>query len=575
MGSGGRRAAVFSASNKKRRGAVLVPRHAFKAEGPRRRGGGGFCAAGAGAPLSLAFGFRMLTFSPLLARGGAQIASRGLPAALPLPISGAQSVLTADREEILARQAMFADLLALPRLSELLEDLSGRCASLAALARDLRESGERESEAIFYSLREFLLFTDAVRSLAAGARELSGESSPSSPRWREFLARARDIEESEEFQDLLSFLESLDEGLRGLRSLTVGVNLDASLRVEEVALVSFHAGRFLPPGRSAARGARKKSRREGNTRTEETYPCLAAVGMGGRGLSTDDARVLGSALLRAANDAVRANLKKLRSSVGESVRDCLSSLLALSEDVTFFLAAREYLSNLREAGLPLVFPEVAEDGEARIERLYPAQLCGKLAASDIVPSDILFDEKHRVYLLTGPNSGGKSVFLRGLCAAQLLAQMGMPIPAQRARVCLYDRIEAMFIEGGGRDGRLAEEAARLRAALDSFHGQRRVLFLLDETFSGTSVYDALYLAQALVTYLAKAGLHAVYITHLHELALKMDAAAGGEPPPGVALIYAKVAGGRRGYEILPGRGEEKSSLARDIIEAAGLGFLLE
>jgi DNA mismatch repair protein MutS len=137
-----------------------------------------------------------------------------------------------------------------------------------------------------------------------------------------------------------------------------------------------------------------------------------------------------------------------------------------------------------------------------------------------VPNDLYFDAAgNRILLITGPNMGGKSTYLRQAALIVLLAQMGSFVPADRARLPVTDRV---FTRIGASDnlarGRstflveMAEVAAILNTATPAS------LVLLDEVGRGTSTYDGLALAWATVEHLAAgARPRTLFATHYHEL----------------------------------------------------------
>jgi DNA mismatch repair protein MutS len=145
-------------------------------------------------------------------------------------------------------------------------------------------------------------------------------------------------------------------------------------------------------------------------------------------------------------------------------------------------------------------------------------------------------------LLTGPNMGGKSTFLRQAALLAILAQSGSFVPAGSLRLGLVTRL---FSRVGASDdlarGRstfmveMVETAAILHGADD------RSLVLLDEVGRGTSTWDGLAIAWAVLEHLHEAGCRAIFATHYHELATLASrlprasnahvAVAGGEGPP--------------------------------------------
>ncbi len=141
---------------------------------------------------------------------------------------------------------------------------------------------------------------------------------------------------------------------------------------------------------------------------------------------------------------------------------------------------------------------------------------------DFVPNDIHLDgDKSRVAVVTGPNMGGKSTYLRQVGLIVLMAQMGGFVPARQAHIGVSDRIftrvGASDDLAAGRSTFLVEmsETARILAAATN-----RSLVLLDEIGRGTSTYDGLALAWAVTEHLhnsPRLGCRTVFATHFHEM----------------------------------------------------------
>jgi DNA mismatch repair ATPase MutS len=145
------------------------------------------------------------------------------------------------------------------------------------------------------------------------------------------------------------------------------------------------------------------------------------------------------------------------------------------------------------------------------------------ATSAIVRNDVDFGPASRIFILTGPNHGGKTVYTRAVGLAQVLFQAGLYIPAEAARMSPVDGIYTHFAtlektESGL--GRLAEESKRLNEIFHSI--TNKSLVLLNESLSSTSPGESLYLARDIVRALRLFGVRAIFATHLHELAEGLD-----------------------------------------------------
>jgi DNA mismatch repair protein MutS len=138
-----------------------------------------------------------------------------------------------------------------------------------------------------------------------------------------------------------------------------------------------------------------------------------------------------------------------------------------------------------------------------------------------VPNDTHFDSMSRVHIITGPNMSGKSTYIRQVAIITLMAQIGSFVPADDATIGLVDRIFARIGAQdeihGGQSTFMVEmvETARLLSG-----STRRSLLILDEVGRGTSTYDGLAIARAVVEYIhnnPRLNCRTLFATHYHEL----------------------------------------------------------
>jgi DNA mismatch repair protein MutS len=145
-----------------------------------------------------------------------------------------------------------------------------------------------------------------------------------------------------------------------------------------------------------------------------------------------------------------------------------------------------------------------------------------LDAGAYVPNDAYLNcEIDQIVILTGPNMAGKSSWLRQVALIVLMAQIGSFVPAQRATIGLVDRI---FTRIGAQDDIATGQSTFMVEMLETANilnnASRRSLVVLDEIGRGTSTYDGLAIARAIVEYLHNAprlGCKTLFATHYHEL----------------------------------------------------------
>lgn len=169
-----------------------------------------------------------------------------------------------------------------------------------------------------------------------------------------------------------------------------------------------------------------------------------------------------------------------------------------------------------------VRPELDEGATIDIEAGRHPVLETTLSAGEFVPNDAHLDaDNEQVVVLTGPNMAGKSSWLRQVALISLMAQIGSFVPATRANIGLVDRI---FTRIGAQDdiatGQSTFMVEMLETANILHHATPRSLVVLDEIGRGTSTYDGLAIARAIVEYLHNAsnlGCKTLFATHYHEL----------------------------------------------------------
>ena len=144
-----------------------------------------------------------------------------------------------------------------------------------------------------------------------------------------------------------------------------------------------------------------------------------------------------------------------------------------------------------------------------------------LSDNRFVPNDYVLDEKETIRIITGPNMSGKSTFLRQVALIVLMAQMGSFIPASSANIGLVDRI---FTRIGAQDEIHAGQSTFMVEMLETAnilnHATNRSLLILDEIGRGTSTYDGVSIAWAMIEYIhnhPKLKSRTLFATHYHEL----------------------------------------------------------
>ena len=216
---------------------------------------------------------------------------------------------------------------------------------------------------------------------------------------------------------------------------------------------------------------------------------------------------------------------RLEQALFVEIREFLSSQIPRIQKTAVALKTLDALVSLAVAAVRnrYVRPEITQDGILDIENgRHPVVESGLRSDDQFVPNSTLMDQdENRMLIITGPNMAGKSTYMRQVALITLMAHMGSFVPADSAKIGIVDRI---FTRVGASDDLASGQSTFMVEMNEMAHILRsateRSLIVLDEIGRGTSTFDGLSIAWAVVEYLvdkAKIGAKTLFATHYHEL----------------------------------------------------------
>ena len=490
----------------------------------------------------------------------------GLNEIFGLKTSSLTEYFTTDEAVISYRQAVIRDLLSVP---ELLDTLSG----IHPILDDIRELRRLDNDNVtsadsyLYSITEIELYVSCLDTLRKGFKGVKDRiQSPAFTALSDFVCQ---LTESDYYRELNDKLSALSDRVHEVKSITIGVNLDRELRPESAGVISINSEHFKS-GKLLDKILRLSFK-------NDAFTCIANLAPFGKGQSDNKQEALVGAFNSAIEDVFRSSVKGWRNIVADYVMENTDFLLKLLPEIEFVSRAAELLTELsKHPGCAITYPELAPMADKRFEAkgLYNPRVA--LAIDDeIVTNDLAFDDEARIYVLTGPNRGGKSVITVALGAAQAMCQLGLPVPAESAVISPVSGIFTHFPEGADDTidkGRLGEECARLKEIFDE--ADENTMILLDESLSSTGAYEASYIASEILSAFAVMKCRGIFSTHLHELAASLPEINARSVRLGGVKLDTLVAGiedGQRSFKIYRAKPDGKS-YARDIADKYGLSF---
>lgn len=498
-------------------------------------------------------------------------------------------------EVITYRADIFEDLLKFPQLCDKLERLLHKLNDLRELKKMQKDTEASSMWTLINRLREIDDYINCISEMKQALESVDIQSQG----LKKLQSFVCDIYNSSGFPELKSDIEETFKKAQNMKSATIGVNFDNMLRPKSAGVITLNDKEFTDSGLLKNfmnfAGRQKNELHHGtdvegirhfhpaNPKTDKMDAGLInsqGASMVCLGLETPvtGGDNLSSSIQKAVTDILKKVVKEIQSVLQKYVDISGYSLVNLTPEIIFYIRWAVLIAKIKELGLPMCKSSVIdiERREFHAEQIYNLKLAIKMTRGekiDVITNKSDFDENGRIYIMTGPNRGGKTTFTQAVGIAFLMAQNGIFAPAQSLEFSPCDSIFTHFPADENQTvdlGRLGEESKRLSEIFEQ--ATDKSLLLLNETLATTNVEEGVFLARDIVRFMKYLGVRAIYNTHMHDLARGLD--KFNEETEGSSRIESLVTGienGARSFHVAVAP-PQNVSYAKDIAIKYGITF---
>ena len=514
-------------------------------------------------------------------------------------IANILSHLSEDPDVTNYRQDVFDDLKNLPDIREKISELFEKI-EFNKQYGVIRKSKD-EVEGLWFLMHRLNQYRDYITCVDA-LKECLGDERIKSQGLKDYRSYIDEVYADAHFNELKKDLEKLTKETSEIQSVTIGMNLNSRLEATSMGIVSVNNKPFKKSNivSNFADGISGDKIKEGNEWNGDMHYRVVEKqgGQSFTGVMTEMIKAT-NPLVRSASSSTTTSIasgdgianspaqfdtvlnkmldvmaKNLRRTLDKYAEMALTEVADVIPEFVYYIRFIDFLAKIEKKGFKLTKAKAVPKSDVSMDAkgFYNFKLAlNLLTPKDLVVNDLVFDNDHTIYILTGANRGGKTTATQGIGLLYALAQGGVYVPADSFEFAPADCIYTHFPADEDQTmdlGRLGEECIRFKEIFNEITDDS--LILMNETFSTTSFEEGYYIACDSIKALLTKGARTIYNTHMHQLGIDAEDFSKEFKKKASSLIV-KSDGGKRSFKlaIAPPEG---SSYAADIAKKYGVTY---
>ncbi|TCT13953.1 MutS-like protein [Natranaerovirga pectinivora] len=484
-------------------------------------------------------------------------------------IRGILTDIPNDEEVITYRSMVYKDLKNHPEFCIKVEEALEEIELLNEYGKTKKDWDSSNLWELVSRLKELEVYIECIKKLKSSIELSSFESEG----LKNLNAYVNGIYNDSGFSEFQEDVEKIGYDISAIKSISLGVNLDENLNPIEAGIVSINSEAFK--GQTFLKNFLTYHKKRSSNNTSDLFQGMTYF----KHTASNGINPLMNNLTKIVENMLQPIVKDLKKTLKKYMNVSGLALVNIADEIRFYIRFLELEKKIKDIGLPVCIGQTnpINDSECKLEDFYNIKLAiCKLKGEiqhDIIRNDLIFTKDQRIFILTGPNRGGKTIFTQGIGLAFLFFNSGVFIPCANGVMKPCDNIFTHFPADENSTvemGRLGEESNRLSDICGKATSKSLILF--NESFATTSHTESLFIAKDVVKYLCYLGARTCFNTHIHELAesveeinKEIDAAHNA-----VSLVMG-LENGERSFKVKISK-PQGISFARDIAYKYGITF---